>query len=476
MRDFIRDYNERFGATVLLTSHYMDDVVALCPRVVVIDHGRLIYDGDLHELVRRVRPDKRVTVRLSRAGRARRAREAGDRRLGRRGAGGAVGAARALQAVVRDALAALPIVDLTDRGSAARGGDARAVPRGRRERAARAATQRRRRGTADPPARLRQRLAAARLPDAAARRLLRGGRLPRRVPGLDPHHQHAARHAGALARGGGATARSAASTSAPSPPTTWACWRCACSPAPGWSGSCRWRSATARCRPSLLRPIHPLVALRGRAPLGGADARAGHLAGRRRSCSCSGWRSAAAPRPACCWLILLASLVGAWLLIFFTMVLIGSLAFFVESALGDLRALAGRARHLLGLPGPARAAAALGARRRATCCRSASCSASRSRRWSGCCGRHEALRGARPPSGATSALFGAGGAAGSGGSACGRSSALRRMTCRDAARVRRAATLAACFGVQLRDRRRSRRCSTAPTSWCAASSRSSGWR
>ena len=37
MRDFIRDYNERFGAAVLLTSHYMDDVVALCPRVVVID-------------------------------------------------------------------------------------------------------------------------------------------------------------------------------------------------------------------------------------------------------------------------------------------------------------------------------------------------------------------------------------------------------------------------------------------------------
>src|ERR1022692_764705 len=66
MRDFIRDYNERFGAAVLLTSHYMDDVVALCPRVVVIDHGRLIYDGDLRELARRVRPDKRMTLGLSR--------------------------------------------------------------------------------------------------------------------------------------------------------------------------------------------------------------------------------------------------------------------------------------------------------------------------------------------------------------------------------------------------------------------------
>src|SRR5437879_5657173 len=66
VRGFVRAYNERFGATVLLTSHYMDDVAALCPRVLVIDHGHLIYDGSLTELVRRVRPDKRVLLRLSR--------------------------------------------------------------------------------------------------------------------------------------------------------------------------------------------------------------------------------------------------------------------------------------------------------------------------------------------------------------------------------------------------------------------------
>jgi len=64
VRGFVRAYNERFGATVLLTSHYMDDVAALCPRVVVIDKGRLIYDGDLRTLSLRVRPDKRVVVRL----------------------------------------------------------------------------------------------------------------------------------------------------------------------------------------------------------------------------------------------------------------------------------------------------------------------------------------------------------------------------------------------------------------------------
>jgi len=64
VRDFVRAYNERHGATVILTSHYMDDVLALCPRVVVIDRGQLIYDGDLRRLSREVRPDKRIVVRL----------------------------------------------------------------------------------------------------------------------------------------------------------------------------------------------------------------------------------------------------------------------------------------------------------------------------------------------------------------------------------------------------------------------------
>jgi ABC-2 type transport system ATP-binding protein len=63
MREFVRSYNERFSATVLLTSHYMDDVTALCPRVIVIDKGRLTYDGDLQALVHKVRPHKRVLVR-----------------------------------------------------------------------------------------------------------------------------------------------------------------------------------------------------------------------------------------------------------------------------------------------------------------------------------------------------------------------------------------------------------------------------
>jgi ABC-2 type transport system ATP-binding protein len=65
VRGFVRAYNERFGATVLLTSHYMEDVVQLCPRVIVIDRGRLIYDGDLRALSQKVRPDKRIVVRFA---------------------------------------------------------------------------------------------------------------------------------------------------------------------------------------------------------------------------------------------------------------------------------------------------------------------------------------------------------------------------------------------------------------------------
>jgi len=61
MREFIREYNQRHEATVLLTSHYMDDVVALCPRVIVIDGGKIIHDGDLRALVRATAPDKLVS-------------------------------------------------------------------------------------------------------------------------------------------------------------------------------------------------------------------------------------------------------------------------------------------------------------------------------------------------------------------------------------------------------------------------------
>jgi ABC-2 type transport system ATP-binding protein len=78
IRDFVRDYNQRHEATVLLTSHYMDDVVALCPRIIVIDRGTLIHDGDLRQLIKTMDPDKRVSFTLT--------EEIGDDELTRLGA------------------------------------------------------------------------------------------------------------------------------------------------------------------------------------------------------------------------------------------------------------------------------------------------------------------------------------------------------------------------------------------------------
>lgn len=64
IRRFIAEYNRRHGAAVLLTSHYMADVEALCERVVIIDHGNILFDGDLTALVKRFSPHKTITVEL----------------------------------------------------------------------------------------------------------------------------------------------------------------------------------------------------------------------------------------------------------------------------------------------------------------------------------------------------------------------------------------------------------------------------
>jgi ABC-2 type transport system ATP-binding protein len=64
IRSFIAEYNRRHGATVLLTSHYMADVQALCRRVIVIHHGRILFDGDLSALADRFAAYKTIGVVL----------------------------------------------------------------------------------------------------------------------------------------------------------------------------------------------------------------------------------------------------------------------------------------------------------------------------------------------------------------------------------------------------------------------------
>lgn len=62
IREFVREYNRRYGATVMLTSHYMADVEALCERVVVIHHGEILFDGALAALVDRFSAYKRLII------------------------------------------------------------------------------------------------------------------------------------------------------------------------------------------------------------------------------------------------------------------------------------------------------------------------------------------------------------------------------------------------------------------------------
>lgn len=66
VRDFLREYNQRYQATVLLTSHYMADITALCHRVLLIHQGQLIYDGSLDGLLERFAPYREVKVELTR--------------------------------------------------------------------------------------------------------------------------------------------------------------------------------------------------------------------------------------------------------------------------------------------------------------------------------------------------------------------------------------------------------------------------
>jgi ABC-2 type transport system ATP-binding protein len=65
IRTFLLEYNRLTGATILLTSHYMADVTALCERIILIHHGQLKYDGEISELSHRIAPFKLIGVALS---------------------------------------------------------------------------------------------------------------------------------------------------------------------------------------------------------------------------------------------------------------------------------------------------------------------------------------------------------------------------------------------------------------------------
>jgi ABC-2 type transport system ATP-binding protein len=65
VRNFLREYNQRYQATIMLTSHYMADITALCDRVLLIHSGSLVYDGILNDLLERFAPYREVKLQLS---------------------------------------------------------------------------------------------------------------------------------------------------------------------------------------------------------------------------------------------------------------------------------------------------------------------------------------------------------------------------------------------------------------------------
>lgn len=65
MRDFVKEYNKRYKSTIILTSHYMGDVKELCKRVIIIDKGKIVFDGQLGEIVEKYADHKRISITLA---------------------------------------------------------------------------------------------------------------------------------------------------------------------------------------------------------------------------------------------------------------------------------------------------------------------------------------------------------------------------------------------------------------------------
>ncbi len=65
VRQFLSEYNNKYGATILLTSHYMGDITSLCKRVLLIHRGNIFHDGSLIQLTQKLAPSRCVKIELT---------------------------------------------------------------------------------------------------------------------------------------------------------------------------------------------------------------------------------------------------------------------------------------------------------------------------------------------------------------------------------------------------------------------------
>lgn len=68
IRDFIKKYNKKEKTTIILTSHYMEDINQLCKRIIIINLGEIIYDGHLNDLIKKYAPHKLLSVTFNNSG------------------------------------------------------------------------------------------------------------------------------------------------------------------------------------------------------------------------------------------------------------------------------------------------------------------------------------------------------------------------------------------------------------------------
>lgn len=113
VRQFLKEYNQLYQATVLLTSHYMADITALCPRVLLIHEGKLMYDGSLEGLLESFAPYREIYVELAQALPLAQLMSYGDVQMVEEKAVRFIVQQEALTQTVSRILADLAVVDLT---------------------------------------------------------------------------------------------------------------------------------------------------------------------------------------------------------------------------------------------------------------------------------------------------------------------------------------------------------------------------